>query len=516
MTTATFFQDLISIVADLSRDLPEAQRYKRLLEAMRRIFPCDSTAILQLHGSTLKPLAVDGLSEDTLGRRFAVEEHPRLASLLHSREPVRFPADSPLPDPYDGLVDTDDHQLHVHDCMGVSLYIDDLPWGVLSLDAMRPGTFDAIDPVELRTFIRLTEATVKAAQRIQALEARIERGHLVTAALLESEGKAEMVGQSPVLKQLMVEIAMVAKSHLTVLVRGETGVGKVLVARQVHMLSPRSDKPLIYVNCAALPESVAESELFGHIKGAFTGAIADRAGKFEVADGGTLFLDEVGELPLQVQAKMLRALQSGEIQRVGSDRHTLVDVRIVAATNRDLQQEVAKGRFRADLYHRLTVFPIQVPPLRERGRDILLLAGYLLERDQRRLGVRGLRLAGAAKKALLGYPWPGNVRELEHLLSRAALKAVAEQGHDARTVTLDPEHLAIEPAPGPAPEATADAGPGAAELGKLDFKSAVDDFQHRLISERLRAHHNNLAATARSLGMDRGNFHRLVKRLGVL
>jgi anaerobic nitric oxide reductase transcription regulator len=179
---------------------------------------------------------------------------------------------------------------------------------------------------------------------------------------------------------------------LSVLITGETGVGKELVAEAIHLQSPRAQKPLISLNCAALPELLVESELFGHVKGAFSGAVNGRSGKFELADGGTIFLDEVGELPLPVQAKLLRVLQSGQLQRVGSDQEHHVDVRIIAATNRDLAEEVRVGRFRADLYHRLSVYPLRVPPLRERGRDVLLLAGFFLEENRARMGLRSLRL----------------------------------------------------------------------------------------------------------------------------
>jgi len=517
MTTPAFFDTLTSIVADLSRDLPAAQRYRRLLEAMLRIFPCDAAALLRLEEQQLRPLAIEGLSDDTMGRRFAVAEHPRLARLLDSPAPVRFAADSDLPDPYDGLVGTDDQQLHVHDCMGFSLRIDERPWGVLTLDAMAPGTFDRIDPLELRTFISLTEATVKAAERMDQLAARAERQHQVAKALAEEGHRAEIIGASEPIRRLLQEIAIVAQSHLTVLVLGETGVGKELVARQVHQQSTRAAQPLVYVNCAALPENIAESELFGHTKGAFSGAVADRAGKFEIADGGTLFLDEVGELPLSIQATLLRALQSGEIQRVGSDRHIELDVRIVAATNRDLRQEVATGRFRADLFHRLSVYPVSVPPLRERGRDVLLLAGYLLEANQRRLGVQGLRLAEDAKQALLSYQWPGNVRELEHLLSRAALRAITAQGRGGRSVTLAANHLGLAaedwgevaalPAPAPVPSDAAVAG--------LGLREATEQFQLRLIEAVLAQHGDNQAAAARALGLNRSNFHRLLGRLGL-
>lgn len=209
------------------------------------------------------------------------------------------------------------------------------------------------------------------------------------------------------------------------LISGETGTGKELVAKAVHQGSPRAANPLVYLNCAALPESVAESELFGHVKGAFTGAISNRSGKFEMADNGTLFLDEIGELSLALQAKLLRVLQYGDIQRVGDDRSLRVDVRVLAATNRDLRQEVVEGRFRADLYHRLSVFPLSVPPLRERESDVVLLAGYFCEQCRLRMGLARVILAEAARNRLQQWSWPGNVRELEHAIHRAVVLARA-------------------------------------------------------------------------------------------
>ena len=513
MTSSTYCAALTSIVADLSRDLPAEDRYKRLLNAMQSSFPCDAAALLKLEDNHLTPLAVDGLSVDTMGRRFEVDEHPRLARLLHSREPVRFAADCDLPDPYDGLVETEDQLLHVHDCMGSSLYLDDKPWGVITMDALQTGTFDQIDPIELRTFISLTEATVKAAERIDELEARVERGHRVARALIKESSDVEMVGNSPVMKKLREEIAVVARSDLTVFIQGETGVGKELVARQVHTNSARADYPMVYVNCAALPEAIAESELFGHTRGAFTGATADRAGKFELADGGTLFLDEIGELSLAIQAKMLRAIQSGEIQRVGSDQPVRADARIVAATNRDMRKEVSAGRFRADLYHRLTVYPLLVPPLREREKDVLLLAGYFLENNQRRLSVNALRLSADAKLALQHYAWPGNVRELAHLLSRAALKAVAKQGNDNDTIIIDTSHLDI----GDVEQIPLKAGKSKIPPLKISttLKEAVDEFQRKLVADSLKRHRNNLAAAGTELGISRSNFYRLLKRLEI-
>lgn len=514
MTTPIFFERLISIVEDLSRKLPAEQRYRNLLSAMQQIFPCDAAALLQLEDQVLIPLATDGLSDDTIGRRFVVEEHPRLAHLLHSREPVRFPADSDLPDPYDGMIDSETQHLHVHDCMGASLYIDQKPWGVLTLDSLKPGSFDSINPVELHTFISLAEATVTAAQHIDSLQARVEKQHQVTRALLADSTHVEMIGNSTIMNRLKEEIEIVAPSLLTVLVLGETGVGKELVARQIHRSSSRADEALVYINCAALPENIAESELFGHVKGAFSGAIADRAGKFEIADKGTLFLDEIGELPLTVQAKLLRAIQTGEIQRVGSDKHIQVNVRIIAATNRDLQSEVTNGEFRPDLYHRLSVYPIHVPPLRERAKDILPLAGYILNNNLHRFNVKGLRLSEEAKQALLNYAWPGNVRELEHVLSRTALKAIAQQGRDAQIITITTTFLDIVDSAVPEESTINKPAVPSVQQG-LSLKLATEQFQKTLIINTLSHHNNNLAASARELGMDRSNFYRMLKRYDI-
>tara|TARA_R110001592_G_scaffold227724_1_gene484012 strand:+ start:51224 stop:52855 length:1632 start_codon:yes stop_codon:yes gene_type:complete len=520
MTTSQLFYDAISsIVEKLPLDLDDEQRYDHLLKCMQTIFPFDAAAVLKLDGSLLKPLATRGLSDDVLGRRFVVNEHPRFSQALNSRDPVHFESDSTLPDPYDGLIDDEAFNTQVHDCMGISLFIDEKPWGLLTLDAVNPGTFDNLNPLEIKTFTRLTEAAVKSAERIDTLESNAAHHQLVNQAL-SSESPGRIIGNSLPIQKLKDEVAIVAQSHLSVLVLGETGVGKELVARRVHSLSPRSLGPLIYINCAALPENIAESELFGHIKGAFSGAIADRAGKFEVADRGTLFLDEIGELPLSIQPKLLRALQSGEIQRVGSDKLIKVNVRIIAATNRDLQKEVAEKRFRADLFHRLSVYPITVPPLRDRGKDILLLSGYLLEENQKRLGVEGLRITPEAKYLLTAYDWPGNVRELEHTLSRAALKAIAEQGRSKRSIVINYYHLDIKPKHTNSSTTQADS----LVLQQTDFsqlnlqangnlKNATEEFQRQFIEKILHKHNGNQAAAAREMGVNRSNFYRLLKRL---
>ena len=232
-----------------------------------------------------------------------------------------------------------------------------------------------------------------------------------------------MVGKSSALRRLLQQIETVAPSDSTVLILGETGTGKELIARAVHQLSRRKDKPLIRVNCTSIPKELFESEFFGHAKGAFTGAIKDRAGRFEAAASGTLFLDEVGEIPLELQSKLLRVLQERSYERVGEEKTRRADVRIVAATNRDLKKEVAAGRFREDLYYRLNVFPLRVAALRERKEDIPLLAAHFVELLVKELRFPKPRLTRAGIEALQGYDWPGNIRELRNVIERAVLFA---------------------------------------------------------------------------------------------
>ncbi|HLU76373.1 MAG TPA: nitric oxide reductase transcriptional regulator NorR [Burkholderiales bacterium] len=511
--TTNAFHNLAAAVADLSKAMTPEVRYTRLLDAFRNSFPCDAIALLERDGEVLIPRAVAGLSRDTLGRRFVIHDQPRLAQILHSADPIRFPADSALPDPYDGLVEHETgDSLYVHDCMGASLYVDGQPLGVVTLDALRPGHFDEIDYGVFQAFVAVAAATVRAAGWIQRLEAQLERHHLIQRLNVQDGSGEELIGQSLVMQQLQHEAETVAPSDLPVLILGETGVGKELVARLIHRHSSRAREPMVYINCAALPESIAESELFGHVKGAFSGASDDRMGKFELAHEGTLFLDEVGELPLPVQAKLLRALQNGEIQRVGSDAHHRVDVRVIAATNRDLKKEVTDGRFRADLYHRLSVYPLLVPPLRERGEDVLLLAGYFIERNQRRLGLRAVRLGRGARQWLTQYNWPGNVRELDHTLSRAMIRALSVASRRDRVIELTTQHIGADGARMPHSD-----GAHIAEAvnDQRPLSEVLDQTRREIIQARLRAHHGNRAAAARSLGLDRGNFHRLLKRMGL-
>lgn len=516
-TASQAFVYLAEAVADLSKVMGRQERFDRLLEAFHSSFPCDAIALLKREGPVLVPLAVRGLSPDTLGRRFVIAEQPRLAQILHSPSPVRFPANTALPDPYDGLVDKDGDHTHVHDCMGVALHIDGEPWGVVTLDALIPGGFTTIDPDMFHAFAAVAAGAARAADRIRQLEEEIDRHHRIHLSSVRETTADELIGDSAAMEQLGREVHTVAPSDLPVLILGETGVGKEMVAKLIHRYSTRAHEPIVYVNCAALPEALAESELFGHVQGAFSGAIDDRVGKFELAHEGTIFLDEVGELPPAVQAKLLRVLQNGEIQRIGSDAQHRVDARVLAATNRNLKNEITAGRFRADLYHRLSVYPLMVPPLRERGDDILLLAGYFIERNQRRLGLRRARLSPGARQWLADYAWPGNVRELEHTLSRAMIRAVSESASHHRVIEILPHHLGtwINPLPTATSAPAARSRPAAPEADDRTLGELMETYQREILQARLEAHDGNASATARSLGVDRGNFHRLLKRLGL-
>ncbi len=265
-------------------------------------------------------------------------------------------------------------------------------------------------------------ANARAFEEIQRLKAQLEvQNAYLQEEVVEAKAFGDLVGQSAALRHIISQIDLVAPTDASVLILGETGTGKELVAREIHRRSRRKDKPLIRVNCASIPKDLYESEFFGHTRGAFTGAIKDRAGRFETAEGGTIFLDEIGEVPLDLQSKLLRVLQEKRYERVGEDRTRIADVRIIGATNRDLKQEVAAGRFREDLYYRLNVFPIQVMPLKERVEDIPLLAKHFIDLSVKELRYPKPRLTRAGVAKLQGYDWPGNIRELRNVIERAVI-----------------------------------------------------------------------------------------------
>lgn len=293
-------------------------------------------------------------------------------------------------------------------------------------------------------------ATARAFEEIDALRKRLEaENEYLREEVTRAGAFGELVGQGPALGAVARQIDLVAPTDSAVLILGESGTGKELVAREVHRRSKRAARPLVKVNCAAVPRELYESEFFGHARGAFTGALRDRAGRFELAHGGTLFLDEVGEIPLELQAKLLRVLQEGELERVGEERTRRVDVRVIAATNRDLRAEAEVGRFRQDLYYRLSVFPVELPPLRKRPEDVPLLAEHFLALAARKLGRPKPRLTLANVQQLQRYHWPGNVRELQHVIERAVITA------DGPTLTVELPAGQVAPPGKPAPPAPA-------------------------------------------------------------
>ena len=335
-----------------------------------------------------------------------------------------------------------------------------------AVSAMKEGALDFLaKPVDPDHLLLLVHRAL--AQRRMATE-----NILLKEELAARRGAPQIVGEDPRLKQVSIALQRAAATDTTVLLEGESGTGKELFARALHALSPRVDGPFVAINCAAIPETLLETELFGHEKGAFTGAAARKPGKFELAHRGTLFLDEIGDLPLALQAKILRALEEKRFERVGGTAPIQVDVRVVAATNRHLKAAVAARQFREDLYFRLSVFPITIPPLRERSDDIPMLAKHFIEKFSRDLNKKPLTLAPSAIQELCEYAWPGNVRELQNCIERAVILTEGDTIH-ARHLSLS---FRESPLQAPAPE---DDGP----WGKIDLTGTLSDATRRVVSE---------------------------------
>jgi two-component system, NtrC family, response regulator AtoC len=342
---------------------------------------------------------------------------------------------------------------------------------------------------------------VAQAARVRRLEAEVLR---LRSQLEMFKGFGRFVGTSPALERVLKQARAVADTTATLLVTGENGTGKEVLARAVHEESARRDRPFVAVSCAALPETLIESELFGHERGAFTGAVASRKGRFELADGGTLFLDEVGELPPPMQVKLLRALQERNFERVGGTRTVEVDIRLIAASNRDLEEEVAGGRFRQDLFYRLNVVPLHLPPLRERREDVPVLAAHFAAKAAEKHCRPVPALEPALIEALCEYDWPGNVRELENLVERLV-------------VLTKEARLGLEFLPEKMLRAVPSAGaPGAAPAGdETTLEGAMHALKRRMVAAALQAEGGNRVAAARRLGISRSYLHRLISELEI-
>jgi two-component system nitrogen regulation response regulator NtrX len=366
--------------------------------------------------------------------------------------------------------------------------------------AIKMGAFDFIEkPLSLEKTVLVVrnafrQRDLEAENR--ALRARVDRHET-------------MVGESPAMRHLRDEVAMAAPTNGRVLILGENGTGKELVARTIHQQSRRRGGPFVEVNCAAIPEELIESELFGHVRGAFTGSVADKPGRFEQASGGTIFLDEIGDMSLKTQAKVLRVLQEQVMERVGGTQRIRVDVRVLAATNKDLPAEIRDGRFREDLYFRLNVIPIFVPPLRDRPEDIPLLADHFMAVMAAEYGRRPKRLAPEAVARLQQYQWPGNVRELRNTIERLIIMVAGD------TITAqDLAFLGRDEGGGSAVGATdTDQGGPPSGLGRL--AEARDQFERDFILRALAAAHGNMSKTAEMLGVERSNLYKKMKAFGI-
>jgi two-component system NtrC family response regulator len=362
--------------------------------------------------------------------------------------------------------------------------------------AMKHGAADyIIKPVSKEELL----VVLDKAAREKALLAEVEQ---LRQEVQDRYGFENVIGGTSAMREVYDLVATVASSSALVLLTGPTGTGKELIAHAIHYRSARRDAPFVRVNCAALPEGLMESELFGHEKGAFTGAIRQHFGKFEQADGGTILLDEIGEVPLATQVKLLRVLESGELQRVGGTQTIKVDVRVIAATNRELRREVKEGHFREDLFYRLNVFHIPMPPLVERRDDIPLLAQHFVDKYAERHKKAAKRLASDALQALVGYHWPGNVRELEHVIERAVIVATGEEIAHVRLPELDPDEA----------REAAERGmlPAGATLGAV-----LDHTERRLIIEALKIEKGVQARAARRLGISKSNLNYRINKLGI-
>jgi len=446
--SAERFRTLLEINNAIISSLTRETLFRAIAQALRRVVPFERTAIF-LHDPERDVLRLFVLESSLPSRYFVVglemppgDSHVgwvfrRQQTLLrHDLEKERqYPMEERAFE--DG----------VRSYAIVPLVVRGRSIGTLAVASTTPDRYSESDAAflqEAANQVALAIENMKAYEEITALKARLERENVyLQEEISRQHNFVEMVGSSPTLLAVLRKIEQVAPTDSTVLISGETGTGKELIAHAIHSRSHRKDRPLVKVNCSAISAGLVESELFGHVKGAFTGAIERRIGRFELAHGGTIFLDEVGDLPLETQVKLLRVLQEQEFEPVGSSRTRRVDVRVIAATNRNLTEAVREGRFRSDLFYRLNVFPLEVPPLRERRSDIPQLATFFLARFGKRFGKRVETFSEASMERLVNYPWPGNIRELQNVVERAVVLC---QG---RVLELDPDLLPIPPAGAP-------------------------------------------------------------------
>jgi formate hydrogenlyase transcriptional activator len=507
-----------AIVSNLTRDT----LLRAVADALRRVLPFDRSAIF-LHDAARDVLTLYMLEASVPSTYFAVglempagESH--VGRVFRQAQPLLrrdITTEGEFPMEASALADG------IRSYVIVPLLLRGTPIGTLAVASGTPGQYGTGDITLLEALavqVALAvenmrvheELTARAATNarllaeVEQLTNRLQRENVYLQEEIRKEHNfVEMVGSSPALLATLRRVEQVAPTDSTVLISGETGTGKELIARAIHDRSPRRDRPLVKVNCAAISAGLVESELFGHVKGAFTGALERRHGRFELADGGTLLLDEVGELPLETQVKLLRILQEQEFEPVGSSRTVRVNVRVLAATNRDLEEAVKASRFRADLYYRLAVLPVEVPPLRERREDIAQLAMFFLARFAKRFGKAVEAISRASLDRLLAYPWPGNVRELQNVIERAVVLAdgpVLELGRG-----LLPASAGRDEPPTPA-------------AGAPDPTESLDGVERRHILvtlERVRWVIEGPQGAARILGLHPNTLRSRMERLGI-